>query len=137
MSLLDVLRSGVEIANQVTHDLQAVVRYRRSLGKTEYGEEDFALPVLLHAIVDWKRSQLRTTSGELTVSRISITLLDIAEVVAATQGEGIGDDDEFTMADGTTDPDPYVGGSTGPILDLSGFIDAGTNHPIATEVFLG
>ena len=28
-------------------------------------------------------------------------------------------------------------GTTGPILDMSGFIDAGTGHPIATEVFLG
>jgi len=53
--------------------------------------------------------------------------LDIAALVAATNGAGIDDHDVIVLPDGTT----------GPILDMSGFIDAGTGHPIATEVFLG
>lgn len=127
MSLLDTIRLGVAVANNVTKSLQPLVTYERSLGDNGFGTNNYAAPVQLHAIVDWKQKHLRTQSGELTVSRASVQFLDIQEVVAATGGVGIDDDDKITLPDGTT----------GPIIDMSGFIDAGTGHPFATEVFLG
>lgn len=127
MSLLDTVRLGVKIANDVTRPLQPLVTYERSLGDTGFGSNAYAAPVQLHAIVDWKQKMLRTAGGEMTVSRASVQFLDIKEVVAATGGAGIDDDDRITLPDGTT----------GPIIDMSGFIDAGTGHPFATEVFLG
>ena len=126
MSLLDVLRSGVAIADVITKPLQAVVSYVRETSDDGYGPV-FAVAVPLHAIVDYKANQVRTKEGVLTVTRATITLLDINEVVAATGGNGIGNNDVFTLPDG----------DTGPTLDLSGFVDAGTGHPIATTVMLG
>ena len=126
MSLLDALRAGVKVADQVTKPLQVVVTYAREIGQDSYGPI-FATPVPLHAIVDYRAAMVRTKSGELTATRATITLLDIAEVVAATGGAGIGNNDVFTLPDG----------DSGPTLDLSGFIDAGTGHPIATTVMQG
>lgn len=126
MSLLDVVRAGVKVANKVTRPLQAVVMYAREIGEDSYGAV-FAPPVPLHAIVDFKARMVRTKDGTLTATRATITLLDIDEVVAATAGEGIGNNDMFTLPDG----------DTGPTLDLDGFVDAGTGHPIATTVMQG
>lgn len=127
MSLLDTLRTGVKIVDKVTKPLQPTVTYRRATGNDGYGNVTFAAPVSLRAIVDFARKQVRTPSGELTVTRATIDLLDVAAVVAATNGQGIGNDDQFTLPDG----------DTGPILDISGFIDAGTGNPVATTVMLG
>ncbi len=127
MSLLDVLRSGVAIADKITKPLQSPsVMFARMTGRDGYGPT-YAAPVALHAIVDYKAVQVRTKDGVLSVTRATITLLDIAEIVAATGGDGIGNDDVFTLPDG----------DTGPTLDIGGFVDAGTGHPIATTVMLG
>jgi hypothetical protein len=127
MSLLDVLRSGVAIANTVTKPLQATVSYSRYIGEDAYGTKTYATAVNLAAITDWKQKQVRTLSGVLSVTRSSVMFLDINALNAATNGEGIDDNDLIVLPDGTT----------GPILDMSGFIDAGTGHPLATEVLLG
>ena len=127
MSLLDVLRSGVRIADQVTKPLQASVSFARYLSTDAYGTKTYAAPRTLKAIVDWKQRQVRTSTGVLSVSRASVIFLDIVALVAATGGDGVDDNDVITLPDGTT----------GPILDMSGFIDAGTTHPLATEVYLG
>jgi hypothetical protein len=127
MGLLDVVRSGIKIADQITKPLQASVTYEQCTGSDDYGMKTYAASVSLNAIVDWKQKPVRTQAGVLTVTRATVGLLNIAEVVAATGGVGIGDDDRFTLPDGTT----------GPILDLGGFIDAGTGHPVSTEVYLG
>lgn len=128
MSLLDVLRSGVAIADSVTKPLQATVLYSRYVSSDSYGTKSYSPEnVKMKAIVDWKQKQVRTLEGVLSVSRASVTFLNIADVVKATGGDGINDQDRIVLPDGTT----------GPILDMAGFIDAGTGHPIATEVFLG
>jgi hypothetical protein len=127
VSLLDVLRTGVKIADGVTKPLQATVTYERYIGENWQGSKTFAAPIPMKAIVDWKQKQVRTMSGILSVSRASVMFLSIQAVVIATSGEGIDDSDKITLPDGTT----------GPILDMSGFVDANTGHPIATEVYLG
>lgn len=127
MGLLDVLRSGVAIANNVTKDIQARVTLQHVISSDSSGDITWGDPVTLRAIVDWKQKQVRTQGGELSVTRASINFLDIDELNAATNNEGIDDNDIITLPDGTT----------GPILDMAGFIDAGTGHPLATEVFLG
>lgn len=127
MSLLTTVRSAVEIANKITRPLQPTVTYERMTGDDDYGLKTYAAPVSLHAIVEYKSKQVRDQSGVLTVSRAIITLLDIAEVIAATGGAGIGNNDKFTLPDG----------DTGPTLDIGGFVDAGTGNPVATEIMLG
>jgi hypothetical protein len=127
MSLLDVVRSGVAIADKISKPLQATVMYEREASVDSFGTRLFAPAVPLHAVVDFKVDQVRTKDGILTVTRATVTLLNIAEIVAATNGEGIGNNDRFTLPDG----------DTGPTLDIAGFIDAGTGNPIATTVMIG
>jgi len=127
MSLLDVVRAAVDVANVVTKPLQALVTFQRYTGEDAYGTRTFSTAVQLRAIVDWKQKQVRQQSGILSVTRASVMFIDIDALSAATGGEGVDDNDLIVLPDGTT----------GPILDMSGFIDAGTGHPIATEVFLG
>jgi hypothetical protein len=127
MSLLDVLRSGVAIADTILKPLEAVVQVERYTGTDAYGSNTWASPVPMKAICDWKQSQVRTLSGNLSVSRVVVTFIDIKEMEAVTGGLGIHDLDIITLPDGTT----------GPILDMSGFIDAITGQPLATDVFLG
>lgn len=127
MSLLDVVRSAVAVADSVTKPLQSTVSYQRRTGQDQFGSPTYAAAVDLPAIVDWKATQRRTSTGILTVSRAVITFLDAAELSAATGGNGIDDNDVLTLPDGTT----------GPLLDLGGFIDPGTGIPIATEAYMG
>lgn len=127
MSLLDVLRSGVAIVDTVTKPLQANVTYERYAGSNFQGTETYSAAVSLRAIVDGKQHQVRTTSGILSVSRALVIFLDVAALAAATGGLGINDKDKITLPDGTT----------GPILAVTGFVDAGTGEPLATEVHLG
>lgn len=132
MSLLDILRSGVKIVDNVTKPLQPYVSYWRYVSEDAYGTAVYNPAITsagaqLRAVVDYKSTQVRTKEGVLTVSRALITLLDINAVVAATNGLGIDNNDKFQLPDG----------DSGPILDIRGFIDAGTGHPIATEVVIG
>jgi hypothetical protein len=127
MSLLDILRGGVEIANQQTKSLQAKVKFEKYVSSGGSGEAIYKSAVYLDAIVEWKQKQVRTMGGTLDVSRASVLFIDIAQLLKATNKEGVDDNDRITLP----------GGETGPILDMSGFIDAGTKIPIATEVFLG
>lgn len=126
-NLLDILRTAVKVADSVTKPVQATVTFKKAVADSSY--EGFSYPnsVELRAIVDWRQKQVRTLAGVLSVSRASVTFLDVAALAAATNGEGIDDRDVIILPDGTT----------GPILDMAGFIDAGTKQPLATEVFLG
>lgn len=127
MSLLDTLRLGVRIADKVTKPLQPNVTFSHYTGSNEFGDKTYTAPVPLRAIIDWKQKQLRTQGGVLSVSRASVLFLDIDKLKAATNNEGVDDNDLVVLPDGTT----------GPILDMGGFIDAGTGIPLATEIFLG
>ena len=127
MALIDIVRTGVKTADKVTKSLQCEVSFERCTEDNGYGTSLYDTPTLLRAIVDWKQKQVRTSTGILSVTRASVLFLDVAAVAAATGGRGIDDHDRIILPDGTT----------GPILDMSGFIDAGTGQPIATEVWLG
>jgi hypothetical protein len=127
MSLLDVLRSGVKLADKITKPLQSDVSYVRVTAHDEYGAPSGASAVTLKAIVDFKSVPVRNKEGITVTTSAVITLLDIAEIVAATAGEGVAVDDEFTLANGMS----------GKVLNIGGFMDAGTGHPIPTTVYLG
>lgn len=127
MGLLETLRNAVKSVDKVTKPIQATVTYKRAVDDSSYAGFSHPDSTELRAIVDWRQKQLRTTSGELSVSRASITFLDVDALSNATEGQGIDDRDIIILPDGTT----------GPILDMAGFIDAGTGQPIATEVFIG
>lgn len=127
MALIDILRSGVKIADQQTKSLQTTVTFEKHLGDDGYGNDTFGPKQYLPALCDWRSRQVRTMQGELTVTRMILTFLNVEDVARVTNNEGIHEEDRITLPDG----------STGPILDLSGFIDPGNCQPLATEVSIG
>lgn len=128
MSLLDVVRSAVKVADTITKPLQGTVTYRRTLTSTDgYGSIATTDVTTLRATIDRTTHQVRTREGIVVPARVKLIFLDIAALVDATGGAGIAVADVFILPDG----------STGPILHLGGFIDAGTGQPFATEVSLG
>jgi hypothetical protein len=108
--------------------LQVTVSYQRVTSVDGYGEPPSTPAVkTLHGIVDFKSVPTRNKEGITVHSMATITLLDVAEVVAATGGEGVQVDDLFTLADGTR----------GQVINIGGFMDAGTTKPIPMTVVLG
>lgn len=129
MALSDVIKSGVAIANSVTKGgkLQCDITLRHAGAPDGEGTITYGPPVPLTALVDWTQHSLRTAEGQLSVSRAQVSFLDVPALSAATNGEGLGDDDIITLPDGTT----------GPILDMKGLISGDTGQPFMTEAFLG
>lgn len=127
MGLLNVLRTGVQIADKQTKSLQESVRFERCTGKDIYGKPTYAAAVTLKAIVERKNRQMQTPAGQIVAARTSVLFLDASTLTTATSGNGVKQADRITLLDGTT----------GPILDFGGFDDANLGRPLVTEVFLG
>lgn len=128
MGLLDVLRSIPTIAHSVLGEVECVVTYRKAGTLDEKGAPVAqGSPVSLKAIVDWRKQQVRTAQGVMSVVRPTILFLDIPALLAATGPEGLNVNDSLTLPDGTT----------GPINMVSSFLDTGTGRPLVPEVFLG
>lgn len=121
MGLLDTVRSAVAVADALTRDLQAtVVHTAATLPQDARGEPTApASPVSRPAIVEMKQHVVKTTGGQMVTSKAKVTFLDAAVVVGLL--------DKIVLPDGTT----------GPILDVEGFVDRGTGRPILNEVYLG
>lgn len=125
---IDILRTAVAIADSVTKDWQPSVTFKRYLRSDATGKRSYAADVfLLRAIVELKQRQVRTQQGELAVSSITITFLDVAAVLAATVDGVMTVNDVIVLATGQSTP----------IMGVGGFIDAGTGAPVATEAYCG
>jgi hypothetical protein len=127
MGLLQTIRGAVKTTDRVVKSLQPTVVFERALSSDGAGAVTYSSPVNLKAIVEDKQEIVRTLSGGLSQSKTHITFLDVASVAIATGGQGIKESDRITLSSG----------ETGPILSISGFIDAGTGQPVAPEVYLG
>lgn len=122
MALIDIVRSGVALANKITSDgkLQSDVTWEAANGLPDgAGAQELLEAVTIKAIVIKEQKLVRTASGELVQSTARLTILDPSIVVSLY--------DKFTLADG----------STGPILNTGGFIDGGTSAPLLTDIYLG
>jgi hypothetical protein len=132
MGLLQTIRGAVKTADKVVKSLQAAIQYRQAVsqdgaGGIIYNPPEGQDPIILYGIVEDKQEIVRTLSGGLSQSKTHITFLDVASVSAATGGQGIKESDRITLPSG----------ETGPILSVSGFIDAGTGQATVPEVYLG
>lgn len=134
MALRDAIVAGVAVANAVTKSggIQADVTLRHAGAPDAEGTSTYTPPIgqpatPMKALVDWTQKQIRGANGVLTVSRASVAFLDVPALQAATNGEGLGDQDIIVLPDGTT----------GPIIDMKGLLDGGTGRPFMTEAFLG
>jgi len=128
MGLLDTLRSGIKTAHSILTPLEAPVTYQQVAARDGYGvPTSLGGEVALTAIVDFKAVPVRGQGGITVYSSAVLTFLDLAAIEAATGGEGFAVGDSFVLADGTT----------GKVLSLGGFMDAGTTRPLPTTVMLG
>jgi hypothetical protein len=137
MSLLDVLRSGVKTAHNVTKPLQVSTTFQRYTGSDAFGTKTYKSAVPLTVIEDWKQMQVRTKDGQLATSRASVLFLDVKALLDATSRVTDTSGLQISAA-GMIFVDDRIGLSDGtfpPILSLAGFIDAGTHAPVATHVY--
>ena len=74
--------------------------------------------VSVPAIVEWKQRAVRTRAGADTTSRAYVGIL---------RPFSVSERDKVVLPDGTT----------GPILDMGGFVSRATGRPIFVEVWLG
>lgn len=116
--LRDIIADAVATADDLTSDIQPQVRLQRWTGQTGAGKPTYAAAVLEPAIVDWQQRRVRTKSGAEAVSRAYVGFL---------RPVAIDEKDKITLPDGTT----------GPILDMSGFVDRATGAPFFVQVWLG
>lgn len=132
MGLLNIIESAVRTANNVTLDLQSDIKFRKYIGQDLTGEKTYSPasnvdPITLRCIVEDKQKIVKTPSGELSQSNTTLTFLDVAKLLSATNGDGIKEDDMIILPNG----------ETGDILSVGGFINRNTKIPVATEVYLG
>lgn len=117
---MGLIANAVALANNVTKNLglQADVSHASCTSIDGDGTRNYSPAVGRKAIVVKAQRLVRTATGQMEMSQGSITFLDPSIVVTMF--------DKLTMADGTT----------GPILNTGGFVDA-SNAPILGEIFLG
>jgi len=127
MSLLDVLRSGVAIADSITKDLQSSVDYKRWKSDDGAGTILYNNATTLLAVVDTSVRANRGQYGIVNMSKPTVTFLNIAALMAATDNLGLSTRDRIVLP----------GGREVPIESIGGFMDPGTGVPIATEAYLG
>lgn len=128
MALLDVLRSGVKIVNNVTKSVQPTVSFQHCTGTTSYGPT-YDDPVDLMVIVEQKEQQVKDMrSGLLVASHATVTFLDADALAKAVAPDlRVKSTDLVTLSDGTG----------GTIVSVGGFPDAGTGGLLNTTVYLG
>lgn len=115
MGLADVVRGAVATANTVTRDLQASVTHFAWTSQSDTGAPVYASGVSRKAIVEMKQRLMRTAGGQEIVARAKVTFLELpAANGAANRREPIDPRDKILLPDGTT----------GPILDVAGLVDA-------------
>ena len=127
MALIDVFRNAVKIADKVTKSVQSTVTVTRVTARDGEGNITASSRATLVAVVDMRNASVRNREGIVVVARATLDFLDVAAILAATGGRGFDYDDEFVLQDG----------STGPVVSLGGFMDAGTGKPLATTIYLG
>jgi hypothetical protein len=121
MGLMDTVRNAVAIADGLTKDLQPAVLHTAVLDSPQTLRGEQVAPqaaVARRAIVEQKQRLVRTTAGDMALSKAKVTFLSQV---------AIGLRDKIVLPDG----------STGPILETEGFIDSATARPILSEVYLG
>lgn len=118
---LEILRTGIGIADTLTKGVQATVTLERWTGQTTSGTPTYSAAESLRAVVDYKQKQSMTSTGKLVPVMATLTI--VGDVSPA-----INPKDRITLPDGRT----------GPILGTpAAVVDPETGRGLITEVSLG
>jgi len=131
MSLADVVRSAVAVADRVSKPLQPEVTFAPWISESGFGDveyrEPFGDPIPINAIVEQKQ-RLKLVNGQQVMTMAHLVILTpIADTDVPDRVNPIDPRDRFVLPDGTT----------GPIVDISGLIDKDTKRPFFAEVWIG
>lgn len=123
-----MLRDGVKLIKDTTDSLQAYVTLHQWTGQDVFGKPvRVALPPL-KAIIVQAPNLHKTSNGQVIATQAYAAFLEpIPPQGAEGRLEPIDPRDLIVFPDGTT----------GPIIEVKGFIDAGTNRPMFSEVWIG
>src|SRR5262249_32013643 len=108
MSLADDVRGAVALAKSIFTDLEITIAYRAWIGQDGNGKPTYAPTLTLRAISDARVRQIKTTTGD--VQLIKVSLLFLAPIPATTSNapykrvNPVDPQDIFIMPDGTTGP---------------------------------
>jgi len=130
VSLADIVRTGISIANTITEDgeLQCDVTLEAWTGSDSHGAPTYAAAVTIPALVEMKNRLVRLKNGEEVASKARVTFLRPVTANGATgRREPIDPRDKITLPDS----------ETGPILDVEGLFDSSTSAPYMLSVYLG
>ncbi len=134
MSLADLIRNSVALANDLTKDggLQEVVSLKRWKGvQDDYGKPSYAAAISLDALVEHRRRIVRSVADEDSVSVTTVTVLGpipaLSPVVVGRK-EPVDERDLVTLANGTTAP---------IIATDGGLSDPTTARGYLTQIYLG
>lgn len=127
---MSIFSAGVKIANKVTRSLkaQSYVTHYTWIRSDDAGAPVYDPPIKRIAIVDMQQKDYRTSSGEMIVTAAYIGILEpITPHGAPGRKEPVDPNDVFVLPDGTS----------GPIVDIGGFISGETDRPLFSEIWLG
>jgi hypothetical protein len=132
MGLSDILAAGIAIADGVTKDVQGSITWEAWTGQNWKGEDTYADPVTLRAIIDQTRKRKFNGDGQLITVVASLTILETVTpngtVTVPPRQEPIDTRDKITLPDGTT----------GPILEGPGAVyNPVAARPFLNEIYLG
>lgn len=128
MSLATAIAGAVAVAKRATATLQPEVIIRAWIDQDGEGAAVYAAPVVYHAIVEQKVQPRYTKAGVLVLTKATVTFLEpLPPNGAAGRVEPVDSRDLLTLPDGTT----------GPIVMVDGMVNADTNAPFMTQVWIG
>lgn len=128
MGLDSVILNGVALANRVTGSLQATVQHAAWTGNQADATGSYAAAVDRQALVEFKQRLRRLPTGQEVMQQATVTFIQpVPANGAAERREPIDPRDVITLPNGYT----------GPILDVSGVVDPGTDAPYMLSVALG
>jgi hypothetical protein len=127
--LAKILRDGVARIDDITKSAQATVTLIRWAGEDNYGAMIPSTPITLPAIVDLRAQDRPSPSGQMVRTGAQVFFLQPLAPLGGIldRTEPIDTRDTIILPDGTT----------GPIIEVSGFVDAGTAAPYFHEIWLG
>jgi hypothetical protein len=130
VSLADIVRKGIAIANDITEkgDIQKPVTYEAWTGQSGTGAPTYATGASIPAIVEYEVNNIYDRAGQVIPVQAKVTFLrPIAANGATDREEPLDPRDRITLPNG----------STGPIVKVGGLIDGGTGNPYMLTVWIG
>jgi len=129
MALDTIIRNAVSTIDGITKSVQTTIVLTRWKSQSFSGEAEYAAPITLKAIVDYKQEQRQSPSGQTRVSKAYIIITSPLSPLGSSpnRSEPLDERDIVTL--------PNM--NTGPILETAGIVDSKTGLPYMHEIWLG